>query len=104
MNRFTRSSSPRVAFVSVSEPLDHAVRAAACGDREHMDHVARILHPRLVDEAMRRLGRHARRADAEDIVQDLFLAMLEGKVFPPDARQDAVAWLIRLVATFVPPR
>jgi DNA-directed RNA polymerase specialized sigma24 family protein len=103
MKRSTLVSSA-ASDVSVSEPLDHAVRCAACGDREHLGHVARILRPRLIAEAMRRLGPSAQLADAEDVVQELFLTMLEGRVFPPDAGQDAVTWLVRLVATFVPSR
>ena len=68
---------------------------------DYIGQVARILGPRLVAEAMLRLGKRAQVADAEDIVQDLFLAMLEGKVFPPGGREDPVAWLLRLVGTFV---
>jgi DNA-directed RNA polymerase specialized sigma24 family protein len=103
MKRFTPIKAA-VSDVYVSEPLDYAVRCAASGDHRTMARVARVLRPRLIAEAMRRLGPSAQLADAEDIVQEVFLTMLEGKVFPPHAGQDAVTWLVRLVAAFVPSR
>ncbi len=61
-------------------PLDFAVFAACCGNRAAIEQVARKLRPHLV-EAVRRSSRPFRQ-DAEDVVQDLFVVMLERRLDP----------------------
>jgi DNA-directed RNA polymerase specialized sigma24 family protein len=78
--------------------LDAFIGRACEGDRDALNVVARELHPRLVREARVHLGHLD--VEAEDAVQDLFLAMLEGRVRPPRGRREGRAHLLRLVALF----
>jgi DNA-directed RNA polymerase specialized sigma24 family protein len=79
-------------------PLDEQLRRAFEGNRDALDAVARELHPRLVWEARRHLG--ALDCEADDVVQDLFVALLDGRVRPPRGRGEENAHLLRLVAVF----
>ena len=78
--------------------LDALIRRAIDGDRDALDAVARELHPRLVHEARRHLGDLDHEAD--DVVQDLFVAILEGRVRAPRGRGEGVAHLLRLATVF----
>jgi DNA-directed RNA polymerase specialized sigma24 family protein len=81
-----------------SRDLDALVRDAFAGDRSALDTIARELHPRLVREARIALGNFE--YEAEDVVQDLYVAILEGRVRAPRGRGEALARLQRLVGLF----
>jgi DNA-directed RNA polymerase specialized sigma24 family protein len=78
--------------------LDEHLRRAYEGDRDALDAVARELHPRLVWEARRHL--RGLDCEADDVVQDLFTSLLEGRIRPPRGRGEEVAHLVRLVGVF----
>jgi hypothetical protein len=78
--------------------LDDAIRRALGGDRDALATVARELHPRLVREARTMLGDLDHEAD--DVVQDLFVAILEGRIRAPKGRGEGVPMLLRLVCVF----
>jgi DNA-directed RNA polymerase specialized sigma24 family protein len=81
-----------------SRDLDALVRDAFAGDRSALDTIARELQPRLVHEARATLG--DLEYEAEDVVQDLFVAILERRVRAPRGRGEALARLLRLVGLF----
>jgi hypothetical protein len=86
-----RPPSPRGASNVVelaATPFDRTVLAASFGDRKAIDVLARSHHRELVE--------HARRAcedqhDAEDAVQEFWLALLEKRLtrFPPETGRSA---------------
>jgi DNA-directed RNA polymerase specialized sigma24 family protein len=78
--------------------LDAQVRLAFLGDRNALDAVARELQPELVYEARRHLG--DLEVEADDVVQDLFVAILERRVRAPRGRGEALALLLRLTRVF----
>ena len=91
--RAVRSLSP-----SPSEPrdlFDPLVRRAAAGDRNAIGALARSFRRQLFAAARE----HVPSFDAEDVVQDLFVLLLERNVVPPSADEPAVAWLLHTVAT-----
>ena len=89
-----------IANANDSQPLtlDEQLRRACEGNRDALDAVARELHPRLVWEARRYL--RGLDCEADDVVQDLFTAMLDGRVRPPRGRGEELAHLVRLVGVF----
>ena len=99
-----RALSPAVS-ASPAEPgdlFDPLVRRAATGDRNAIGALARSYRRQLVAAARE----HAPSFDAEDVVQDLFVLLLERDVDPPCPDESAVAWLLRTVAGLAkePPR
>jgi DNA-directed RNA polymerase specialized sigma24 family protein len=91
----------RIATLNPEEPaldLDEQIRRALEGDRDALDAVARELYPRLLHEARTHLGPLEHEAD--DVVQDLFVAILEKRVRAPRGRGDGVAHLLRLTKVF----
>ena len=90
------SQSPAVS-PSSSEPgdlFDPLVRRAATGDRNAIGALARSFRPQLLAAARE----HVPSFDAEDVVQDLFVLLLERAIVPPSANEPAVAWLLQTVA------
>ena len=75
--------------------LDGVARDALTGDRAAIETLARELRADMVEHAQAHLGRFD--CDAEDVVQDVFVAMLEGKLRPAPRFQSAVVWLLHLV-------
>jgi|HubBroStandDraft_2_1064218.scaffolds.fasta_scaffold1135005_1 DNA-directed RNA polymerase specialized sigma24 family protein len=78
--------------------LDEDIARAFDGDRDAMHAVARELHPRLVHEARQLLGELE--LEADDVVQDLLVGVLEGRVRPPRGRGEGVAHLLRMTGVF----
>ena len=76
--------------------FDPLVRRAAAGDRDAIGVLARSFRLQLIAAACK----HVSAFDAEDVVQDLFVLLLERKIVPPAADKRAVAWLLRTVARF----
>jgi len=100
MKAIRRSSAVRSLF-SVPAPearfhdlLDPVVRRAAQGDHEAIETVYRQLRTRLVGAAR---THRLEGCDAEDVVQDLFVILLEARLHPPRANDPAVPWLFRMV-------
>jgi DNA-directed RNA polymerase specialized sigma24 family protein len=81
--------------------LDALTLRALEGDRAALDAIARELHPRLAHEArqvLASLGDHE--DEAEDVAQDVFVAVLEGRIRAPRGRGEALAHLLRLTGVF----
>ena len=96
-----RSLSPATS-PSPSEPgelFDPLVRRAAAGDRNAIGALARSYRRQLVAAARE----HVPSFDAEDVVQDLFVLLLERNIDPPSADEPAVAWLLLTVARHAKP-
>jgi len=102
MKTILRSHAVRSLFAAASSAapaapprdlLDPLVRRAAEGDRSAIGALGRSFRPRLVAAARV----HLQRADAEDVVQDVFVLLLEGKLPPPGPHEAAVPWLLRAV-------
>jgi len=77
--------------------FDDVARRALEGDRDAIEKLAREFRAEMVDHADAHLGRFD--CDAEDVVQDVFVAMLERKTPRAPRRASAVAWLLGLLAS-----
>lgn len=88
--------SPVVRYI-----LDGVIRRAARGNRDAIDQVARELRPELVEHAQEHLARFD--MDAEDVVDDVLLALLERALVEPSRKVCAVQWLLDRVALFAQP-
>jgi DNA-directed RNA polymerase specialized sigma24 family protein len=102
MKTLIRSTAVRSFLAAAAEPasqsprdlLDPLVRRAAHGDRSAIGALGRSFRPQLFAAARA----HLPAFDADDVVQDLFVRLLERKLFPPPAaRESAVAWLLEAV-------
>ncbi len=105
MNHSHRSN-PTVVFASstgttAQRPLDldDHVRLACEGDRDAANVVARELRTRLVNKAAAALGGRLQQ-DADDVVHDLLVAMLEGRIRPKRGRGEAVQTLFRMAVAY----
>jgi DNA-directed RNA polymerase specialized sigma24 family protein len=96
--------TPRSAFrplasnVPAAHPrdlLDPLVRRAADGDPSAIGALARSFRPQLLAAARE----HLPLADAEDLVQDVFVLLLEGDFPQPATGEHAAEWLLRTVET-----
>ena len=105
MNHSHRSNATMATVPSVqSQPgppldLDDHVRLACEGDRDAADVVARELRTRLVNKAAAALGGRLQQ-DADDVVHDLLVAMLEGRIRPKRGRGEAVQTLLRMAVAY----
>ena len=95
MNPNHRSNAAR-AIYSIPEPqprprelVDLLIVRAATGDRDAIAHLARTCHALLVASARRR----GAGCDAEDVVQDLYVLLLERALVPPMSFEDPIEWL-----------
>jgi DNA-directed RNA polymerase specialized sigma24 family protein len=102
MKTIIRSHAVRSLFATTSQAaaprrdlLDGLLRRAAHGDRDAITTLARSYRLRLLAEARK----HARARDVEDVVQDLFVLLLEEPIDKPSRSEPAVAWLRRTLAT-----
>jgi DNA-directed RNA polymerase specialized sigma24 family protein len=75
--------------------LDGVARQALAGKRAAIDLLAHALRPDMVEHAQAHLGRFD--CDAEDVVQDVFLALLEGHLPPAPQGESAVRWLLQII-------
>jgi hypothetical protein len=78
--------------------LDDVIRRAFEGDRDALAIMFRELRPRLIREARITLGDLDHEAD--DVVQDLAVAILEGRVRAPRGRREGLPALLRLTGVF----
>jgi len=81
--------------------LDGVIRGAAGGDRDAIEQLAREFRPQMVDHAEHHMARFD--MDAEDVVQNIFLALLERALVEPPRAVCAVQWLLDRVALFAQP-
>jgi Sigma-70 region 2 len=103
-NRFQSAAAilPQGAAPERLSPVTHhyfddVARRALDGDRDAIEKLAREFRAEMVDHASAHLGRFD--CDAEDVVQDIFLAMLERTIRRAPKRASAVAWLLGLIAS-----
>ena len=94
--RFTLAAAPARLSPIVHHLLDAVARDAIAGDRAAIERLARELRADMVEHAHAHLRRFD--CDAEDVVQDVFLAMLERNLPQAPRGQSAVAWLLALIA------
>ena len=79
--------------------LDPLIRRAAHGERSVIEVLARRYRRQLVSAARRRVSAF----DADDVVQDLFVLLLERSLTPPKASDSAAAWLFDTVDSLAEP-
>jgi DNA-directed RNA polymerase specialized sigma24 family protein len=93
-----RSAAPSPPAIppAYRHPLDASVFAACQGDRGAIALIARLLHKRLLD-AVRR-ARRPYTQDADEFVQELFVALLERRVDLGPGVDGSVARLVAHVA------
>jgi len=92
-----QGAAPERLSPLVHHLLDGVARCALAGDRAAIELLARELRADMVEHAHAHLGRLD--GDAEDVVQDVFLAMLEGTLRPAPRGESAVAWLLHIIET-----
>jgi hypothetical protein len=80
---------------------DRVIRRAARGDRDAIAQLARELHDVMVAHAEEHMARFD--IDAEDVVQNVLLALLERGLREPPRSACAVQWLLDRVALFAQP-
>jgi hypothetical protein len=78
--------------------VDGVIRRAARGNRNAIEQLAREFRTQMVDHAEQHLARFD--MDAEDVVQNVFLALLEQALVEPPRAVCAVQWLLDRVALF----
>ena len=76
--------------------LDSVARDALAGDRAAIAKLARELRAEMVEHAHAHLRRFD--CDADDIVQDVFVEMLEGTLAQAPESESAVVWLLGRIA------
>ena len=76
--------------------LDGVARSALAGNRAAIAELARRYRGAMVEHAHAHLRRFD--CDAEDVVQDVFVEMLEGELPQAPASESAVVWLLGIVA------
>ena len=108
MSKSTRSNAAlRLSIPAAALPpvvrhvLDGVVRRAVRADRGAIDTLARQLRAEMVAHADAHLERFD--MDAEDVVQNVFVAMFERKLRCPPPARCAVQWLFDTVAIFAQP-
>lgn len=89
-----QGAAPERLSPLVHHLLDGVARDALTGDRAAIATLARELRADMVEHAHAHLGRLD--CDAEDVVQDVFLALLEGHLPPAPDGESAVVWLLQI--------
>jgi DNA-directed RNA polymerase specialized sigma24 family protein len=79
------------------DDFDDLVRRAAHGDRRAIGAIAIAFGPSLLDEARHVLGPHEH--EAEDVLQDFFLTLLEGGSRFVPAHGSAIRWMGDIIRT-----
>ena len=90
-----QGAAPERLSPVVHHLLDGVARKALAGDRGAIETLARELRADMVEHAQAHLGRFD--CDAEDVVQDVFVALLEGTLRQAPKGQSAVVWLLAIV-------
>lgn len=96
LHTVTAAQSPVVRLL-----LDGVIRRAARGDRDALEQLAREFRPQMLEHAEEHMARFD--MDAEDVVQNVFLALLERALVEPPRAVCAVQWLLDRVALFAQP-
>jgi hypothetical protein len=101
-----RALSPLHTVAAAQSPvvrhlLDGVIRRAARGDHAAIDQLARQFRPQMVEHAEQHMARFD--MDTEDVVQNVFLALLERALVEPPRAVCAVQWLLDRVALFAQP-
>ncbi len=91
-----QGAAPERLSPLVHHLLDGVARRALEGDRAAIGELARGFRAEMVEHAHAHLRRFD--CDAEDVVQDVFVEMLEGKLRQPPKSQSAVVWLLGILA------
>jgi DNA-directed RNA polymerase specialized sigma24 family protein len=103
MNRIHRFNAALTLIPTTSahaeDDLDRLVRRACMGDETAADLAAYELRGMLILEVLPQLGSDDAQ-DAEDIVDDVLLAMLEGQIQPRRRRGDTLRTVLRLAGVF----
>jgi DNA-directed RNA polymerase specialized sigma24 family protein len=95
-NEFTNSDANHSNGThSRREDLDALMELAASGDRKALGAIARRLRARLLREALAVLGDE--HEEAEDVVQDFFLSLLERERTFVRGKTPATAWARAIV-------
>jgi DNA-directed RNA polymerase specialized sigma24 family protein len=81
---------------SIADALDACVRDAIRGDRRAIGRIAMALGGFLHDEARAALGPRFEQG-ASDVVQELYLGLLEGRFTFPGIRGCATVWMRRVI-------
>jgi hypothetical protein len=81
--------------------VDGVIRRAARGERDAIDQLARDFHAQMLEHAEEHMARFD--IGAEDVVQNVFLALLERALVEPPRAVCAVQWLLDRVALFAQP-
>lgn len=81
--------------------LDGVVRRAARGEREAIALLAREFRAQMVEHAEQHLARLD--MDADDVVQQVLVALLDRALVEPARAECAVGWLLDRVALFAQP-
>jgi hypothetical protein len=99
MNRTYRSTAARTLIPTTPADaelaLDALVRRACLGDESAADLAAYELRSLLLMEVLPQIGTDDAQ-DAEDIVNDVFVAMLEGRILSRRRRGETLATVLRL--------
>jgi len=98
--KITPSANTALAYIlptsddALLDDLDELVAEAALGDGRAVGAIAIAFGPTLLAEAREELGTAHAQEDA-DVLQDLFVRLMEGKLVFPDIRHAALPWLKR---------
>jgi DNA-directed RNA polymerase specialized sigma24 family protein len=91
-----QGAAPERLSPIVHHLLDGVARRALEGDRAAIAELARRFRGEMVEHAHAHLRRFD--CDAEDVVQDVFVEMLEGALPQAPESESAVVWLLGIVA------
>lgn len=91
-----QGAAPERLSPLVHHLLDRVARRALEGDAAAIAELARGFRAEMVEHAHAHLRRFD--CDAEDVVQDVFVALLEGSLRRAPKRESAVVWLLGIVA------
>ena len=95
MREFVEHPEPFRGRATSEDDAFSAQSVALAGKRGAIDTLARELRADMVEHAQAHLGRLD--CDAEDVVQDVFLALLEGHLPPAPEGESAVVWLLQII-------
>jgi DNA-directed RNA polymerase specialized sigma24 family protein len=91
-----QGAAPERLSPLVHHLLDGVARRALEGNRAAIAELARTYRDEMVEHAHAHLRRFD--CDAEDVVQDVFVEMLEGTSSRAPKSESAVVWLLGIVA------
>ena len=86
---------PRRTDAQIQDEFDDLVKRACDGDRRALGAIAIAVSPQLLREARAEL--RGFRQGAGDVLQDFFLAVLEGMLSFEPGKERAIVWMTRVV-------